>query len=206
MALHDWEATGRGDGVRVDECGPIRLRTGDDNFDRQKIHGARHREMADDDRPGDEQHDDWVREYRANPYCRHETREALHQRYQDIWVNTLVLKPSGRMGLTTDENWYRLQQHVLTEMLLRGEPPTPSNRHPRVPEARPFFDGDLCGSGGVVPRGHDHDVREVRRREHMEPCSGRPPVLNAATLQRVGPQPRPSGRRMHTFKGGYMRR
>ena len=142
--------------------------------------------MADDDRLGDKQHDEWVREYGANPYSRHETREALHQRYQDIWVNPLVLKRSGRMGLTTDENWYRLEQHVLTEMLLRGEPPTPSNRHPRVPEARPFVDGDLCrkAAGVVSARGTDHkELVKYGRREHMEALfrEGRL-YLNSATL------------------------
>lgn len=100
-----------------------------------------------------------MREYDANPYCRHEPCEQLHQRFQDIRAN-LVLTPSGRMGLTTDENWYRLQRHVIAEMLRRGEPPTLSNRNPGVPEARPFFDGKLYRKAAIVvsARGTDHDV------------------------------------------------
>ena len=171
-ALLDWEETVGGDGIRVDKCGPIPVLT-DDNVLGLKTFTPPDVEATTDDadRPGDKQHNEWAREYHANPYCRHETRQELHQRYQDIIVNTLVLKPSGRMGLTTDENWYRLQQHVITELLRRGQPPTPSNRHPRVPEAQPFFDGELCRKAArvVAARGTDHDVLvKYGKREHME--------------------------------------
>ena len=181
----DWEATDGGDGVRVDKCRPIPGLTDDDIFDLTTFTPPVVEETGDDDPIGDEQHNEWVRDYRANRYCRYETREELHQRYQDIWRNTLVLEPSGRMGLTSDENWYRLQQHVITEMLLRGEPPTPSNQHPRVREARPFFDGELCRMAAAVvsARGTDHDVLvKYGRREHMEALLRQGHVyLNSAT-------------------------
>ena len=171
-AVLDWEETPGGDGVRVDKCGPIPVLTDDNVLDLKTFTPPDVEATTDDpDGPGDKQHNEWAPEYHANPYCRYETREELHQRHQDIRVNTLVLKPSGRMGLTTDENWYRLQQHVLTELLLRGEPPTPSNRHPRVPEAQPFFDGELCRKAArvVAARGTDHDVLvKYGKREHME--------------------------------------
>ena len=170
-AVLDWEETAGGDGVRVDKCSPIPVLTDDNVLDLKTFTPPDFEATTDhSDGPGDKQHNEWAREYHANPYCRCETREELHQRYQDIWVNTLVLKPSGRMGLTTDENWYRLQQHVITELLLRGEPPTPSNRHPRVPEAQPFFDGELCRKAArvVAARGTDHDVLvKYGKREHM---------------------------------------
>ena len=210
-ALHDCEETAGGDGVRVDKCGPIRVLTDADVFDVKKFTAPDIQEMADDDRPSDEQHDAWVREYGANPYCRHEPREALHQRYQDIWVNTLVLKPSGRMGLTTDQNWYRMQQHVLTEMLLRGEPLTPSNRHPRVPEAQPFFDGDLCRKAArvVSARGTDHDVLvKYGKREHMEALFKEGHLyLNSATSYNGSfhNQAVRDDELAIAFKGGYMR-
>lgn len=171
-AVLDWEETPGGGGVQVDKCGPIPTLTNDNLLDLKTYTPPDVETTTDDaDGPGDERHNEWTREYHANPYCRHETREELHQRYQDIWVNTLVLKPSGRMGLTTDENWYRLQQHVITELLRRGEPPTPSNRHPRVPEAQSFFDGELCRKAArvVAARGTDHDVLvKYGKREHME--------------------------------------
>ena len=80
-ALLHWEETAGGDGVRVDECGPIPVLTDDDVFDVKKFTAPGVEEMTDDDHPGDEQHDAWVREYGANPYCRHETRAELHQRH-----------------------------------------------------------------------------------------------------------------------------
>ena len=184
-ALYDWEATQGGDGVRIDHCGPIPVLTGADVLDVKTFKAPDIEEIGDDDQISDEQHNEWVREYCANRYCRYQTREELHQRDQDIWGNTLVLEPSGRMGLTTDEDWYRLQQHVITEMLLRGEPPTPSNRHPRVQEAHPFFDGELCRKAAAVvsARGTDHDMLvKYGKREHMEALLREGAVyLNSAT-------------------------
>ncbi len=211
-ALLDWEETAGGDGVRVDKCDPIPVPSDDDVFDVKAFTAPDVEETADDDDGlGDEQHDQWVREYDANPYCRYETREELHQRHQDILVNTVVLKPAGRMGLTTDKNWYRLQQHVLTEMLQRGEPPTPSNRHPRVPEARPFFDGDLCPKAArvVSARGSDHDVLvKYGKREHMEALFREGHVyLNSATSynESAHNQAVRDDELAISFKGGYVR-
>ena len=96
-------------------------------------------------------------------------------------------------------------------MLLRGEPPTPSNRHPLVPEARPFFDGDLCrrAAGVVSARGTDHDVLvKYGRREHMEALfrEGRM-YLNSATSynESAHNQAVRDDERAIAFKGGYIR-
>ena len=210
-ALLDWEETTGGDGVRVDRCGPIPVLTDADIFDLRTFAAPDVEETDENDRLGDEQHNAWVREYGTNPYCRLETREELHQRYQDIRVNTLVLKPSGKLGLTTDENWYRLQQHVITELLLRGEPPTPSNRHPRVPEAQPFFDGELCRkAASVVSARHtDHDVLvKYGRREHLEALFRNGHVyLNSARHynESVHNQAVRDDELAVAFKGGYVR-
>lgn len=211
-ALHHWEETAGGDGVRIDRCGPIPVLTDDDIFDRKSFAAPDVEETTDVDNDlSDEQHDEWVREYGAKPYCRYETRGDLHQRLEDIWVNTLVLKRSGRIGLTTDHNWYRLQQHVITELLLRGEPPSPSNRHPRVPEARPFFDGDLCRSAArvVSTRGTQHDVLiEYGKREHMEALFRDGHVyLNSATRynESFHNQAVRDDELAIPFKGGYVR-
>ena len=208
-ALLDWEETAGGDGIRVDKCAPIPV-LADDVLDVTTFSPPDVEETT-DDRLGNERHAEWAREYGANPYCRHETREELHQRHEDIWVNTLVLKPSGRMGLTTDENWYRLQQHVLTEMLRRGEPPTPWNRHPRVLEARPFFDGDLCRKAArvVSARGTGHDVLvKYGKREHMEALFREGHVyLNSATSynESAHNQAVRDDELAIAFKGGYVR-
>ena len=170
-AVIDWVATEGGDGVRVDKCGPITHPTGDDIFNDKVFTAPDVEEMDDNDGIGSEQHNEWVREYGANRYCRYETRQELQQRYQDIWANTQVLTRSGKLGLTTDNKWYRLQQHVIAEMLLRGEPPTPSNQDPRVSEARPFFDGELCRKAASVvsARGTDSEVLvKYGKREHMK--------------------------------------
>ena len=127
-AVFDWVAVEGGDGVRVEECNPVPVLTGNDIIDLKTFTPPEVDESVDNHDLGAEQHNKWNREYGANRYCRHETRQELHQRYQDIWVNCLVLTRSGKMGLTTDENWYRLQQHVIAEMLMRGEPPTQTNQ------------------------------------------------------------------------------
>ena len=126
-------------------------------------------------------------------------------------MNTLVLRPSGRMALATDETWYRLQQHVIAEMLHRGEPPTPSNQHPRVREARPFFDGELCRKAASVvsARGTDRDVLvKYGKREHMEALLRQGDVyLNSATSynESVHNQAVRDDELAIAFKGGYGR-
>ena len=210
-AVLDWEETDGGDGVRIDTCGPIPVcavhgPSGVRTFTPPEVEGT-----DDDDPISDERHNGWMREYIANRYCRYETRKELHQRFQDIWANTFVLKPSGRMGLTTDEDWYRLQQHVLTELLLRGEPATPSNRHPRVQEARPFFDGDLCRRAAAIvsAQGTSHDVLvKYGKREHMEALLREGAVyLNSATSygQAAHNQAVRDDELAIDFQGGYVR-
>lgn len=210
-ALFDWEAGGGGDGVRIDKCNPIPVLTNDSIFNLKTFTPPEVEEIDDNDRLGPEQHNEWVREYVANRYCRYETRQELHQRYQDIWGNVQVLTKSGKMGLTTDENWYRLQQHVITEMLKRGEPPTRSNQDPRVQEAQPFFDGELCrkAAGVVLAQGTDHDVIvKYGKREHIEALFHRGEVyLNSATSfnESVHNQAVRDDELAINFKGGYTR-
>ena len=209
-AVIDWVPTKGGDGVLVDKCGPIPHLTDKDIFDVKVFTPPDVEETDDNDVIGSEQHDEWVREYDANQYCRYETRQELQQRFQDIWVNTQILTRSGKLGLTTDKNWYRLQQHVIVEMLLRGEPPTPSNRDPRVNEARPFFDGELCRKAASVVsvRGTDRDVLvKYGKREHMEALlqDGRL-YLNSATSynESVHNQAVQDEELTIDFKGGFI--
>ena len=170
--LHNWVATDGGTGVRVDECRAIRGITDKDIIGEIKVFTPPDVEEIDEsEQISSERHNEWVREYSANRYCRYESRRELNQRYQDIQVNTQVLKPSGKMGLTTDEIWYQLMQHVIVEMKLRGEPPTVWNHDPRVEVARPFFDGELCRKAAeiVSARGTQHDVIvKYGKRQHME--------------------------------------
>ena len=82
-----------------------------------------------------------------------------------------VLKPSGKLGLTKETLWYELGQHVIVDMLLRGEPPNDKNQHPRVQVAQPFFDGELCRKAAAVvsSRGTTNDVIvKYGMREHMK--------------------------------------
>lgn len=210
-AVLDWIAENGGDGVRVDKCNPIPVLTGDSISDLKVFTPPEVEEIGDNDRLGPEQHNEWVREYGANRYCRYETRQELHQRYQDIWANILVLTRSGKMGLTTDKDWYRLQQHVIAEMLIRGEPPTRSNQDPRVQEARPFFDGELCRKAAsvVLARGTDHDVLvKYGKREHIEALFRQGEVyLNSATNfnESVHNQAVRDDELAINFKGGYTR-
>ena len=210
-AVLHWVATEGGDGVRVDKCGPILHLTEDDIFDLKMFTAPDVEETDDNDGIGSDQHNEWVREYGANRYCRYETRQELHQRYQDIWANTQVLTRSGKMGLTIDKNWYRLQQHVIAEMLLRGEPPRPSNHDPRVREARPFFDGELCRKAASVVsvRGTDRDVLvKYGKRKHMEALFQHGYLyLNSAASynESVHNQAVQDEELAIDFKGGYIR-
>ena len=112
--------------------------------------------------------------------------------------------------MTTDENRYRLQQHVITEMLLRGEPPSPTNHHPDVQEARPFFDGDLCrkAAGVIAARGSDHNVViKYGKKEHMEALMNGEVYLNSATKynEDMHNQAVRDDELAIDFKGGYVR-
>ena len=210
-AVLDWVPCDGGDGVRVDTCRPTPVLGDHDFLDLRTFTPPDVEETVGRDPIGPERHDAWVREYGANRYCRHETRQELHQRYQDIWANIQVLSPSGRLDLTGDSDWYRLLQHVITEMLLLGEPPTPSNRDPRVPEARPFFDGELCRKAAsvVAARGTRHDVLvKYGKREHMEALLREGTVyLNSASSynESVHNQAVRDDELAISFKGAYVR-
>ena len=113
----------------------------------------------------------WDKEYKENRYCRFEDRKSLHQRLDNIFSNLLILNESGQMTLTSDEIWWRLFQHVLTEMRLRNEPPTPTNRHPQVDTYRPFKDGNVCRKAAevVAARGTSDEVLvKYGKPEHMK--------------------------------------
>ena len=170
--LHNWVATDGGSGIRIDKFGTIPVITDKDIIGETKVFTPPDvDEIGEGEQIGSEKYNEWDQEYIANRYCRHESRQELNQRFQDIQVNTQVLKPSGKIGLTTDELWYQLMQHVIVEMLLRGEPPTVWNHDPRVKVARPFFDGELCRKAASVvsARGTAHDVIvKYGKRQHME--------------------------------------
>ena len=160
-ALHDWVTVDGWSGIRVTRCDTIPKITDKDVIGDIRVSTPPNVEDVDErDQIGPEKHNEWVREYRSNRYCRYESREELNQRWQDIQVNTQVLNASGKMGLTTEEAWYRMGQHVIAEMLIRGEPPNVQNRDPRVQVARPFFDGELCREAAnvVSSRGTGQDV------------------------------------------------
>ena len=177
--LYDWVATDGGSGVSIRSCGPLTHLTGKDIIDFKIFTAPDVEELEEEDTISSAKHYEWTREYQMNRYCRYESRQDLHQRWQDIQVNTQVLKPSGKMGLTSQVSWYRLAQHVITEMLLRGEPPNRTNRDPRVRVARPFFDGDLCrkaaavasarktGHGVVVKYGKYQYMKDLYERGHV---------------------------------------
>ena len=150
FALLDWQVKPGGTGIRVRRCGPIPVFTDKDVINLQVFTPPDVEDLSNSEEISDEQHQEWVSEYRRNRYCRFESRKELHRRLQDILVNTHVLKPSGLIGLTDDPLWFRLSQHVYTEMLLRGEPPNEMNRHPDVKIAGPFFNGELCAQAAKV--------------------------------------------------------
>ncbi len=171
IQLRRWVDAEGGSGVNVRSCQAIPHITDADIVGEINVFTPPEVEELDEQNQiSSERHDEWVREYGANRYCRFETRQDLHQRWQDILVNTHVLRPSGKMGLTDQEFWYRLGQHVIVEMLLRGEPPNETNQDPRVAVAQPFFDGELCRKAAAVvsARGTDNDVIvKYGKYEHM---------------------------------------
>ena len=66
----------------------------------------------------------------------------------------------------------------------RAQPPTPWNLDPRVQEARPLFDGELCrrAANVVAARGTAHDmIVKYGKREHMEKLLRGEVYLNSAT-------------------------
>ena len=159
--LHRWVATKGGAGIHVRKCTTIPQITEKHIIGEVKVFTPpKNEELDEKDLISDEKHNEWVQEYGTNRYCRFESRQELNQRWQDIQVNTQVLKPSGKTGLTNEEIWYRLGQHVIVEMLLRGEPPKDKNLDPRVTVAQPFFDGELCRKAAsiVSARGTENDV------------------------------------------------
>ena len=170
--LQDWVATDGGCGVRIDKCGIIPVLTDKETIGEIKVFTSPDVEEIDEgEQISSEKYNEWVQDYSSNRYCRYESRQELNQRYQDIQVNTQLLKPSGKIGLTTDEIWYQLMQHAIVEMIFRGDPPTVWNHDPRVEIARPFFDGNLCRKAAeiVSARGTRHDVIvKYGKRQHME--------------------------------------
>lgn len=128
---------------------------------------------------------DWEREYRANRYLRFESRAGLTQRYQDLMANITILTDTGEVSLTEENRWHRLFRHVVTEMLLRGEPPVSHNFHPAVAKAVLFPDKRLCEraanaiaafriSGSILVKygKYDHMTALIRDGEvHMPPAS-----------------------------------
>ena len=172
--LISWVSAMGGSGIRIFRCGKVRTLTEKDLDLRREIKVFKApdvEELEEKDCIGPEKHNEWSEEYIKNRYCRFESRKDLNQRYQDIKVNTQVLKPSGKMGLTNEAFWYELLQHVIVEMLFRGEPPNEQNRDPRVKVVQPFFDGKLCRKAAAVfsARGTSNDmIVKYGKYEHMK--------------------------------------
>ena len=160
--LIDWERTEGGEGVKVQQCLEIPNITPKDIVpgSLQKFEGPAYEEPLQEELPGEIEHTSWQREYQANPYCRFESRKELHQRWQDINVNMQTLTPSGHLTLSRDYRWYRLSQHVLDELLMRGQPMTETNMHPSIDPATPFNDKRLCNKAAevVAAQGSDNNV------------------------------------------------
>ena len=170
--LFNWVSTEGGNGISIRRCGPIFHFTDKDIIGEVKRYISPEFEEPDDiDQICDEKYNEWTLAYCKNRYCRFESREDLHQRLQDIQVNAQVLKPSGKLGLTDETVWFELMQHVIVELLLRGEPPNEKNQHPRVPVVRPFFDGELCRKAAAVvsSKGTTNDmIVKYGKREHIK--------------------------------------
>ena len=110
--------------------------------------------------------------------------------------------------MTADPKWYRLSQHVIDEMLMRGQPFTEQNLDPRVDVAAPFKDGLLCKKAGEVAaaRGTNHDVVvKYGSYEHMKQLleQGRVWINPATTYGQSGNQAVQDDERRFEFKGGY---
>ncbi|MCY3624108.1 MAG: hypothetical protein OXH68_20650 [Gammaproteobacteria bacterium] len=210
-AVLDWRETDGGDGVRVHSWRDVRASavTDDDIIAPIEVFTPpEFEDAAESIAPEDRA--EWGREYAANRYCRHETRTELNQRYQDLLVNLQVLTLSGKLGQTADPSWHRLLHHVLAEMDMRAQPPTPWNLDPTVREARPFFDGELCRTAAnvVAARGTAHHaIVKYGRREHMERLIRGEVYLNSATNYNASVHNQAVRDDEHAidFKGGYLR-
>ena len=207
--LVSWEVKAGGTGISVRRSEAIPTLTEKEIFNLRVFTPPEAEDLADSIRISDEQHNEWVREYQLNRYCRFETRRELHQRWQDIQVNTQVLTKSGKIGLTADPLWYQLGQHVITEMLLRGEPPNEKNSHPDVSIAGRFFDGELCKKAAdvVVANQTSRDlVVKYGKSQHMKSLFEDGLIyMNPASSydKRTHNQAIRDDERTITFKGAY---
>ena len=205
--LVNWCDTSGGAGVRIECCEPIPILGPKDISNLRVFERPEFDESARVPVTWDEDHESWPREYQSNRYCRFESRKELHQRFQDIHVNTVVLSPSGRVAMTTDDMWYRLSQHVIDEMLMRGQPPKEQDLDPRVNPAAPFKDGTLCKKAGdAAAKGTDHDVvvkygKYERMKQLLE--GGRVWINPASAYSQSGNQAIRDEERRLVFKGGY---
>ena len=206
--LTNWCATSGGTGVRIEHCEPIPVLGPGDISNLRVFEPPGFEDDALVPVGWDKEHEGWWREYQANRYCRFESRKELNQRFQDIHVNTVVLSPSGRIAMTANPKWYRLSQHVIDEMLMRGQPLTEQNLDPRVDVAAPFKDGELCKKAGDVAaaRGTNNDVVvKYGSYDHMKQLfeQGRVWINPATTYGQSGNQAIRDDERGFEFKGGY---
>lgn len=184
FTLLGWLKVKGGQGIRIAKCDDIQTITSTDIIGEIKIYTSPDVELDDRDSIGQERRSEWVRDYGENRYLRFVKRKELHQRLQDIAVNMQVITQSGKLGLTTDDRWPHLLQHVITEMHHRAEPPEPWNRDPRVSEALPFKDGELCRKAAKVVAACDSDhevIVKYGKREYMEKLLRGEIYLNSAS-------------------------
>lgn len=210
IQLVDWYTCNGGDGVRIHRCGPIPTLTQEDIIGDVRIFRSPEVEGLDEDPPfGIEEHNRWTLEYRENQYCRFESREELHQRLQDIFVNTTILTRSGRLRLTHEAKWYRLSQHIIDELLMRGQPLVEQNFDPRVERAQPFKDGELCRKAAELVSGAEMGrdvIVKYGKYSHMKELYEKGVVwMNPASVYDATShnQAIRDNERVFVFKGGY---
>ena len=171
LSLISWRSAKGGSGITVNSCRPPPVINASELIEIKRFIPPDYEKLDESHEISTEQHNEWSREYELNQYCRFEPRKDLHQRKEDIFVNSQVLKVSGKMGLTSDPSWFRLLQHVITELTLRGQPNSEKNHHPEVRAARPFFDGELCRKAAAIVEGKGTSkdlVVKYGQRQHMK--------------------------------------
>ena len=213
FVVADWKDANGGSGIRVRSCRSINETPVTDRRVCGRISVRVPPEIEEPEVAiGAGQRDHWSREYAANPYCRFETRQDLNQRFQDLLVNTIVLKRSGKMGFTHDARWHRLLHCAVEELSRRGQPPHDGNLDPRVERARSFQDGELCRKSAeiVAARATDHDVLvKYGKFEHMKNLYEDGVVyMNTANEynRSTHNQAVRDDERAIVFKGGYLNR
>lgn len=97
-------------------------------------------------------HELWRKQYRANRYARHLSRQELNKRIRDIFLNMLLVTPEAKIGVLmpdkTGAEWMEKWTHVLEEMVCRYGPyPAGFDRDILHSEPFPDFASELATKG-----------------------------------------------------------